>query len=192
MGEQKGPDFYDEHLERVGLPLEKSPWRETYQAAASLLPDPASAAKIVDVACGTGRFAKLLLARGQRNYLGFDFSAKRIEEARRYVPELRFEVADAFGAQARGWVQGADVVVMLEVLEHLEDDLELVAAVTPGTTTVLSVPTYDSAAHVRSFSSAEAAVNRYEGLLRFNIEPVVHTLRSDRRIFVLRGTRVDD
>ncbi|MDI5789533.1 class I SAM-dependent methyltransferase [Bacillus licheniformis] len=43
-----------------------------YEEAARLLPE-SKDETIVDIGCGTGRFAKLLYDKGYRKYLGIDF-----------------------------------------------------------------------------------------------------------------------
>lgn len=52
-------EFYDQFIDRHLIPLEKSPWKKVYEEAARLLPE-SKDETIVDIGCGTGRFAKLL------------------------------------------------------------------------------------------------------------------------------------
>jgi SAM-dependent methyltransferase len=55
---------------------------------AELLP-PTPGTEIVEIGCGGGRDAKLLLAKGYI-YTGIDASSKMIEEAKKRVPEAKF------------------------------------------------------------------------------------------------------
>lgn len=80
-------EFYDQFIDRHLIPLEKSPWRKVYEEAARLLPE-SKDETIVDIGCGTGRFAKLLYDKGYRKYLGIDFSKGMLEEAKRYNPSF--------------------------------------------------------------------------------------------------------
>lgn len=190
MGEEKGADHYDEALDRVSLPLEKSPWLGVYAQAADFLST--GAGPIADVGCGTGRLARLLWLRGERSYWGIDVSPKRIAEARRYVPDLWFDVGDVYDPATRERLGGFKRVVALEILEHIDDDLGVLKAVAPGSLVVFSVPTYDSAAHVRRFESVGDAVKRYSQLI--HLEPAHAAVlplarKPHKQIFVLAGQR---
>ncbi|MFP4135233.1 MAG: class I SAM-dependent methyltransferase, partial [Halothece sp.] len=93
MGQQQDADFYNTRLERVMIPYEESPWRPIYDSIVSYLQesfDDPNQSQILDIGCGTGRCAEAIRRAGFRNYLGIDFSSTRIEEAKRYVPELKF------------------------------------------------------------------------------------------------------
>lgn len=89
MGTEMPAEFYDQFIDRHLIPLEKSPWRKVYEEAARLLPE-SKDETIVDIGCGTGRFAKLLYDKGYRKYLGIDFSKGMLEEAKRYNPSFTF------------------------------------------------------------------------------------------------------
>lgn len=190
MGSEKSADHYDAALDRVSLPLEESPWLGVYAQAADFLSTRSGA--IADVGCGTGRLARLLWLRGERDYWGVDFSPTRIAEARRYVPEARFEVGDVYEQQVRDRLGGFDRLVALEILEHVEDDLGIIASAATGALVVFSVPTYDSSAHVRCFGSPQEVAERYAGLL--NLDPkhaavLPRPKKPHKQIFVLAGTR---
>lgn len=187
MGREQGPDYYDTHLERVLLPLETSPWLPVYQAAVSLLPLPTDNPSLADLGCGTGRCARLLKERGYRDYWGVDFSSARVAEARRYVPGWRFDVGDLFAPDVQEQIQRRDTFIVLEVLEHLREDLALLRTLPTGAVVVFSVPTYDSAAHVRRFVDVDVASSRYETVVELPHPPTVVEKRGDRKIFVFRG-----
>ena len=115
-------------------------------------------AKILDIGCGSGQFANFLEDRGYKNYEGIDFSKQAIEMARE-ASKLPFRVADAFSADVLD--APYDVVVSMEVLEHITRDLDLVKGIRPGTVCFLTVPNFDSVAHVRFFTSDHAVRSRY-------------------------------
>jgi trans-aconitate methyltransferase len=190
VGQELGADHYDRNLDLVGLPLWRSPWLAVYATAAELLST--GAGPIADVGCGTGRLARLLHERGERDYLGIDFSPARIEEARRYAPEMRFDVGDVHDPAIRRRLGDFARFAILETLEHIEDDLGLLDAIPAGALTVFSVPNYDSAAHVRWFDSPAAVADRYDRLI--DVDPGDATVlplarRPEKRIFVLAGRR---
>lgn len=50
--------------------------------------------KVIEIGCGDGRDAKDIVTKSG-NYTGFDISEALIELAKKHVPKVRFEVADA-------------------------------------------------------------------------------------------------
>jgi SAM-dependent methyltransferase len=75
---------------------------------------------ILEVGCGEGYVLSALRKAGVTCPMrGIDFSEAAIGEARRRVPDAIFEVQDARALAASG--QRYDLVLMIEVLEHLPD-----------------------------------------------------------------------
>jgi trans-aconitate methyltransferase len=181
MGVEKGPEYYDNNVTRVNLPLEESPWGELYQMAASLLPPPEDCSTVVDLGCGTGRFAKLLCDRGYTKYWGIDFSEVRIREARRYVPDFEFSVANVFDEWVQEKLRKFNLFILLEVLEHVNDDLKLLSTLPSDSRVVFSVPNYDSAGHVRFFRISDDVTRRYEETLDFSNGGILRQLKKKRR-----------
>jgi SAM-dependent methyltransferase len=106
---------------------------------------PGTGRRIVDVGCGTGaNIASLTDA-----YLchGIDPSAEGIELARKRFPEVRFTCGlapAAFGPEERD----ADVMLAMDVMEHVPDDFELasslLATLKPGGHLLITVPADES------------------------------------------------
>jgi len=155
--------FYEERHAVVGdsrldryLPL--------YIAAANLVPE---GANVVELGCGSGRFAELLLGHVRlSSYLGLDFAPALIEEAMERAAAPLFAVADL----RTDPIPLASVYVSLEVLEHLDDDLGLLQRLPSRSLVILSVPSFDSASHVRTFPEPGSARARYEPFLRIREE----------------------
>jgi ubiquinone/menaquinone biosynthesis C-methylase UbiE len=102
---------------------------------------------VVDVACGDGSITlELARAKPQAKIRGIDFNEEAIASARRRqsdtgITNVSFEVGDvndiAFGSVGQA--------LLLDVIEHIDDDRALVAsvgrAVEPGGRIVISTPT---------------------------------------------------
>jgi SAM-dependent methyltransferase len=99
-------------------------------------------ARILDVGCGTGATTQSLARFG--SVVGMDIGRSALEvAARRGLP-----VAQSSAARLPARAGAFDLVVALDVLEHLEDDLaaarEMRAALRPGGLLVATVPAYPS------------------------------------------------
>ena len=121
-------------------------------------------ARILELGCGPGQFAHFLQDEGFTNYLGIDFSDVAIEMAR-LKSEQEFRVGDIFAFDYDN--EPYDVVVLLEVLEHLNKDVELIRKIRTGAWIVLSVPTFGASSHVRIYVSAEQIIERYGSYVKF-------------------------
>jgi trans-aconitate methyltransferase len=181
-------DWYDQALpgSRALQPLETSSALPVYQAARVLLPQDVP---IVELGCGTGRFAELLRRSGLDSYRGFDFAPDVVDEAARYCTAYPFHVADI-----REWEHGPDLpdvccYVLLEVLEHLDDDIDALERIPPGCPIVFSVPNFWSASHVRRYAQPREVFERFGSLLDFNAWQSVAFATPGRRIHVFRAER---
>lgn len=190
--------WYDEALagSRAMAPLDESSALPVYHAARAFVDE---SLPVIDLGCGTGRFAmslvpcvdaKSLLAKGLRPYQGYDFAPAVVDEARRYCGryELDFEVADI-----REWEHGPDLpeectYVLLEVLEHLDDDRDALERIPAGLPVVFSVPNFWSASHVRTFAQPRDAFDRYADLLNFHAWQALEFPMLGRRIHVFSAT----
>ena len=113
---------------------------------------------VVDAGCGDGSGTAALAEHAAR-VVGLDHHVASIDQARvtHGGPDVTFEVANL----AAPWpVRDADVVVALQVIEHLEDDAAFVRhaidAVAPGGTVVMTTPNV-----LRSFSENPYHVREY-------------------------------
>jgi len=122
--------------------------------------------RILDVGCGTGQFANLLFDNGYLNYFGIDISGVAIECAKKvnYNHEDKFLTGSIFDID-KEYLQ-CEALVCLEVLEHIEKDIELLKFFDKGTKVFLSVPSFDSLNHIRTFQTADDVHERYNSVLR--------------------------
>ncbi|MCF7982509.1 MAG: methyltransferase domain-containing protein, partial [Pseudomonadales bacterium] len=144
--------------------------------------------RVLDIGCGPGQFAQYLLAQiPDLAYLGVDYSQTAIREAQRKCPSAQFFERDIMQEQALAEFQ-ADAYVVLEVLEHIEQDCGLLARVPAGQWVVMSVPNFDSFGHVRFFENEDEVKGRYEKLFSgFRIETT--RLGGRSKIFLATGDR---
>jgi len=144
-------------------------------------------APILDVGCGTGQFAAMAKAYGVAYAMGFDFSQIAINIAQQQCPTARFEVADATSAHA---LMQSDykTAVFLEVLEHVYEDLEIIAQVPKGRTVVGSVPNFHTEGHCRWFPSEKSVAKRYSTVLKID-RVITEQNGGTNRWFIFRGGR---
>jgi len=119
--------------------------------------------RVLEIGCGPGQLACLLLEQGVAEYVGLDFSSRAIEMAERNVPNGRFIVGDARATNVHAEYDH-DLVICTEVLEHIEDDIAVVSRFLPGKRCICSVPSFSFPGHVRYFGDTKEVITRYLGL----------------------------
>lgn len=122
-------------------------------------------ASVLEVGCGNGTLGALLTARLRTRYRGFDFSPRAVELARRR-PGLdgRVEVGNALDPAIYARAP-FDLLICMEVLEHIERDREVVALWPRGTRLLCTVPNFDADSHVRLFRHEREIKARYGDLM---------------------------
>jgi trans-aconitate methyltransferase len=150
-------DVYASH-DHYATHYKESRYLPVWEALCDRIPDSSS---VLEVGCGTGQLAEMMLDRGAGSYTGFDFSPKAVELARERLPHCRIEVADARSTDLYT-AQPYDVVVTTEVLEHITDDLQVLERVPSGVQILATVPDFPYESHVRWFDTAEQVRARYE------------------------------
>lgn len=156
-----------------------NPYRPLWTRTAALV---GTGQIVVELGCGTGRLGSILAPRS-RSYVGLDFAPRLIEEARRFAPGVTFEVCDL----RTDPIPPATVYVANEVLEHLDDDLALIERLPRGAGIVFSVPSFDSASHVRFFPRRGEATQRYRDVVAVASVTYIPHGRAGRFFHVIRG-----
>ncbi|WP_166832030.1 class I SAM-dependent methyltransferase [Thalassoroseus pseudoceratinae] len=164
-GTEKPAEWYDESFAKA------EHWRQHYTSSRyyffwSVIVDRllrSGVERVLDIGCGPGQFALLARDRGIKKYWGLDFSTKRIEQARTICPEFLFFVEDVFKSDKLGLLD-YQAVVITEVLEHVENDIDLLKMVRCGTRLIGSVPNFPYTSHVRHFEGIRDVEDRYNVL----------------------------
>lgn len=143
--DQIAPGYYDKVFER-GRGVQWFWHYERYAAVAANVP--ADGDSILDLGCGPGTFLGNYAA-GFRAALGVDVAQPQIQYANsKYANDrVQFEATDAVGFAGK---RRFDVVISIEVIEHLPSDetqaflRTIFALLNPGGTVVLATPNYSS------------------------------------------------
>jgi len=181
-------EYYDdvfEQREAYRCPPEESPYYPLWLAVLKLIKHPAS---ILDVGCGPGQFAVLCEGAGHE-YVGLDWSRVAIEIGKEGPGE--FHLVDVQQDRTH-FKDDYDIATFIEFLEHVPDDLQILADVPQGRTVILTVPDYPGKEHFRFFSDLDQVTRRYQSLITVTYRMTLSGKNSQGRsvkIFVLKGTR---
>jgi SAM-dependent methyltransferase len=178
---QLGSDFYDRMHAETDFAITKMRYKTLFRRVTDKVIDHRSGS-ILEVGCGSGLLAEMILKRHNGDYHGFDFSpeAIRYAAARTGRPELFF-IGDALDAQS--YQRCYDTVVCTEVLEHVDRDLDLIRLWSDGTWCVCSVPNFAAKGHVRFFNNPKEVADRYGQIIQIEeITKVSRPIVPDRRL----------
>ena len=143
--------------------------------------------RVLDIGCGPGQVACLLRDTPLiKEYVGVDFSAKRIEQAKQVCPEFNFEQVDVFKTDLLETLS-YDTVLIMEFLEHIEKDLEVLERLPAGVYVLATVPNFASAGHVRFFETCEEVKARYEGKIdNIRVDEILANEKG-KKYFIIEG-----
>jgi peptidoglycan/xylan/chitin deacetylase (PgdA/CDA1 family)/SAM-dependent methyltransferase len=178
---QEGADFYDRVHTESNIPETRALYYPLLRKVVASLRDYGSRS-ILEVGCGNGFLAELILQEHEGSYRGFDFSPVAVRNAsdRTGHPELFFR-GDAL--QAASYALDYDTIVCTEVLEHINADLDVIRFWRDGTWCACTVPNFDFPSHVRFFRTPEEVAARYGGLIDIKaILKVARPIMPDGRV----------
>lgn len=162
MGEEKGPEYY-KVADRFREHYAGSSYMPMWKFVLEMIPrDPEL--NILELGSGGGQFSHLLHDMGYKHYIGIDFSQKAVEVSRNLSDE--FEMGHTIlqnnivTDDISEYIEKADIVIILETLEHIQDDIGVVKKLS-GKRYIISLPTFDCESHVRHFGSIEEVIDRY-------------------------------
>lgn len=144
---------------------------------------------ILEVGCGSGQLAAMIIEAGFQYLEGFDFSAEGIKLCKRFVNKKhhsKFRVADAYDSSS--YKASYNTIICCEVFEHLEGDLKVVKNIRSGSRVIFTVPNFNSKSHVRYFVDQEQIRERYSGLV--DIRGIVEfKLNEKNKIYLVDSVR---
>lgn len=117
---------------------------------------------ILEVGCGSGQLAAMILQAGFHYAMGFDFSKEAIKLCKRFTKESdhgKFKIGSAYNSAM--YKVNHNTVVCCEVFEHLEGDLQVLREIKSGVKVVFTVPNFNSKSHVRFFENQITLMERY-------------------------------
>jgi SAM-dependent methyltransferase len=190
---EQGQAFYDDRYttrSAYHVPYRLSPYYAMWTVIADRL-HRQGATSVLEVGCGAGQLAAMLLESGVEFYTGFDLSPVAIELAAGNAPGGHFSVANAFETDLFTTAR-YDTLVCTEVLEHVTEDRGLIARWPVGATCICSVPDFPAKAHVRFFSDGPEQVRqRYQDLFEgFDVVTIPRPSEKGGRFFLFEGRRV--
>ncbi len=175
MGKELGKDYYDSVFQKGGhnqLYFKKAEEIKEYYTSWKLAYNfiiQNKISKVIDLGCGPGHFPSLFKDSDNITYEGYDFSEVAINQAKKLIGEknnkINFYVKDLRGVS---FDDNQDFYVSFEFLEHITFDLEILNKLKPNNQIIFSVPSYDSAGHVRYFLDESEIENRYGKILKLN------------------------
>lgn len=188
-GAEQPPEFYDRTYERG------KHWKEHYTDSHyyplwTVVADRIrriGATRVLDIGCGPGQVACLLRDIGVPEYKGLDFSAVRVARAHAICPEYEFIAANVFEDNLLE-TYPYDCVLMMEFLEHIEQDIDVLKRVRPGTTVLATVPNFPAEGHTRHFESVNAVEVRYSTFFsQLEVTPILAN-KSGKTYYIIQGT----
>ena len=186
---EEQPAHYYDSIYRDGYSIDHM--QPVYNAVLDILRALNPPAQVLEIGCGIGVFGEMVVDAGFK-YHGFDFS---IDAIRRCPDSIRTRVARKNAYHRSSFRVGHNVVVAIEVMEHLRD-LEVVDMIAPDTICIFTVPNYTDEAHLRTYSDEKAIRNYYKGLIRWHrIQPIVMADDSGvscgkKIIWVCKGVKI--
>ena len=169
------PSFYDRtyltNPEYAGPP-EDARWFDLWSL---VLTGVSSNDVVLDLGCGTGQLAKMAEDKGIKGYTGLDWSPVAIAKARARCPSYQFAIIDLNNhdlVDTKIRYVHPDIILAIEVLEHLGDDCGLLGILSSDVPIRVSLPTGPAYSHARWFEKAEDVFRRYGRVL------IIESLRS--------------
>jgi len=189
MGKERSAEYYDK-VYAGQIPGKGQQYQQSYKESQyyplwkrvlALIEQDA----ILDLGCGVGHFAQACYESGIPSYEGFDFSREALHIARSHPLPVEYDFfhGDILDLDMHLWGQGKTITI-LETLEHIEDDILLLAQMPAGQPIVATVPMFDCDTHVRYFTEAKQVRDRYGNLID------IDTLERFQSWYIFSGKKI--
>lgn len=157
---EKPPGYYDQHFEKeLGYHVHyKDSFYYVHWTQVIVFLKKIQNPKILEIGCGTGQLAEYLKDEGFVDYNGFDFSPKAIALAKGRV---NFNFFQGNALAKNSYNTEFNTIICLEVLEHIQRDIDVLQNIPANTGIIFSVPNFDAPSHVRWFTSERQIKARY-------------------------------
>jgi SAM-dependent methyltransferase len=153
-------------------------------------------ANIVDIGCGTGANIASLMDR--YSCVGVDLSQDAVSLARERYAGAAFIQSSSFDDLPEGTLEGADLVLLMDVIEHVADDFEFVSdllrRMKPGAWLLITVPAdmalwsphdtgqghyrrYDRHRFTQVWQGIDAVSERFVSHFNTRLYPIVRAVR---------------
>jgi len=140
---------------------------------------------VIDVGCGVGQCAQLIVRRGHEFVVGLDFSKVAIQKATKRNPGLEFVCDDVMLFNFTKY--NYNTIFSSETFEHIKDDLGFLERIPWGKRIVISVPNAHAIGHMRYFDSIEDVKNRYKSHIEIDYSDQYKLVNI--MFFIISGTR---
>jgi tetratricopeptide (TPR) repeat protein len=145
--------------------------------------------KIIDIGCGPGQFANMLFDNGIIDYKGIDFSHEAIAMARERNKMFAHAFTKDNALTSKIFSNNYNMVLLLEVLEHIENDLAVLDKIKKNSTIIFSVPNFDSESHVRWFGTQDNIITRYGTIVEIgDIKEALYD-STINKIYLIKGIK---
>lgn len=140
---------------------------------------------ICEIGCGSGQLANLLIKEKKNYQMGIDYIPEAIQIAKELNPGAKDKFIN-MDVTKTGSLTGYNTIIATEVLEHIDNDLEVVKGLPKNTRFIFSVPNFMTKGHKRCFTNMEAIKDRYGRYLTIQN---YYIYIGKRTVFLIDSTR---
>lgn len=192
MKKEFAASWYDERYKVGGHKQEyfKQPEKSIYYPVWSKILDLLDRGDIIlEVGCGPGQLAKLILDEGYNYVKGFDFSKEAIGLCKKFLSKThhsKFNIGNVY--DKKNYQVDYNTVICCEVFEHLDRDIEVLDDIKSGSKIIFTVPNFNSKSHVRYFKTSQEVVDRYSEKISMDVIEEIYS-NDKNKIYLINGIK---
>jgi len=187
--DEKPVSWYNEYYSKPLLQLHytNSPRRFLWEIIAyRILSEHPTPKYVLDLGCGCAELGNILHDQGLKNYIGIDYSQTAIGIGNSFIPSYYCLIHGDLKTVV--FPDNCTHITMIEVLEHIKDDISILKRIKKNTVVYLSVPSFKADSHVRYFKNKHEVISRY-GTLFVNFDITSYYINPISKIYLLRGIK---